>query len=552
MHDLVTRAVAKYNRGVRSSDVYLQALEEGIDDLDDLGITRALLSLAATGHLKVIGVARGNEGRNLYLPLDVDPQWHRPQQPLTLGDWVVRAFWELWNSREAQVRSGHRIKPISTEEISAWVGLHRKFSARGITNALTHLAASDQPPLRAVRKGQGRTRLWAPAGLSDDSLALEAPESDLDRVVLAVRGTSARLGRAVSCAEVKEELIKNHSLRLEGSEPAFKILNRLVRVPSADGVYRLFSAGHLRGRVHYCASEALDARAGIQLEQFEGRWNANLTQQRFHAITQCTLPSVAYGRALLLAGSLDAVTTRIKLLGVMLSQSSIHLRRARRLQDVMTQAGQEVNDWIKSQPSELSSSLPNAASTDGVGWTTRELMQGVARIYHRAGSVQDPHTFTRTVGKTFPRLRSELVEHWNQPRQPGIVPLYDRTSALILAATHWGGYEAALQASLAATELGELRDPRFVAAALRQGETDQLYFAIACAAFLWSAECTRELLRLARENPDMGIREAAAWAYGFAGGGDSFKLLDETLACTSPLGASRRSQAEEGGSWWHM
>lgn len=103
--------------------------------------------------------------------------------------------------------------------------------------------------------------------------------------------------------------------------------------------------------------------------------------------------------------------------------------------------------------------------------------------------------------------------------------IFDRTDALIYAAKQWGGHECCLQATLAGNELGHLRDSRFVLPALDNEHFSTRLAAVACLAFLWS-DIGKERLRSVMVNdPDLGVRQSALWAYGFTGAADAQEML---------------------------
>jgi hypothetical protein len=88
-----------------------------------------------------------------------------------------------------------------------------------------------------------------------------------------------------------------------------------------------------------------------------------------------------------------------------------------------------------------------------------------------------------------------------------------------------GGLECNFQARLASSELGWLRDVRFVFPALCAKEVETRLAAVACLAFLWSEEGNKYLRRMAVEDVEPGVRQSALWAYGFANGIDAAELV---------------------------
>ncbi len=91
----------------------------------------------------------------------------------------------------------------------------------------------------------------------------------------------------------------------------------------------------------------------------------------------------------------------------------------------------------------------------------------------------------------------------------------------------WGGAECGLQAVLAANELGLLRDSRFVIPALDNKDYSLRLSAVACLAFLPSVLGNSRLRDAAASDGDAGVRQSALWAYGFAGGENAIRFIEE-------------------------
>lgn len=132
---------------------------------------------------------------------------------------------------------------------------------------------------------------------------------------------------------------------------------------------------------------------------------------------------------------------------------------------------------------------------------------------------------------------------------------FDRTDALLYTANQWGGPECKLQAMLASHELGHLRDPRFVFPALDAKSFETRLAAIACLAFLWSAEGNDRLKHMADNDPDPGVRQSALWAYGFSGGEGAHEMLVDKSR-NDPNNRMRefasRALEVDDRSWWKM
>src|SRR5205085_6814167 len=97
-------------------------------------------------------------------------------------------------------------------------------------------------------------------------------------------------------------------------------------------------------------------------------------------------------------------------------------------------------------------------------------------------------------------------------------------------AKQWGGHECCLQAMIACSELGLLRDPRFIFPALESSSFEVRLAGVACLAFLSSDEGNELLKQVAIDDPDSGVRQSAIWAYGFVEGKEALELMSSRAA----------------------
>ena len=86
------------------------------------------------------------------------------------------------------------------------------------------------------------------------------------------------------------------------------------------------------------------------------------------------------------------------------------------------------------------------------------------------------------------------------------------------AARKWGGIECCVQATLAGSNLGLLRDVRFVSSGISSKDYNERLIAVACLAFLQAEGTADRLAEICLNDPDAGVRESALWAFGFVGG----------------------------------
>ena len=203
--------------------------------------------------------------------------------------------------------------------------------------------------------------------------------------------------------------------------------------------------------------------------------------------------------------------------------------------------------------------IPRNISLAIPGWTAAELLQVLKPLYPAAKDMDSPNRLTRYISTEIRRYRNpEFESRFSKTPRKASEYLYDRTDALLLTATRWGGNECRMQAMMARSELGTLRDPRFVYPALGSPVFEGRLMAIACLAFLWSEEGNELLLKTILNDVEPGLRQSALWAYGFAGGEGAAELIVQQ-AENAPDERARVSFREmieslkiNGGLWWKI
>lgn len=170
--------------------------------------------------------------------------------------------------------------------------------------------------------------------------------------------------------------------------------------------------------------------------------------------------------------------------------------------------------------------VPQNVSLSIPGWTAAELLQALQPIYPMAKELESPQRLTMLVSSRIRRfLNPEFESRFSKIPGKASEYLYDRTDALLFAATRWGGHECRMQAMMAQSEIGSLRDPRFIYPALRSKVMEERLIGVAGLAFLWSDEGNALLRNAALNDVETGLRQSALWACGFAGGEGAEELL---------------------------
>jgi hypothetical protein len=203
--------------------------------------------------------------------------------------------------------------------------------------------------------------------------------------------------------------------------------------------------------------------------------------------------------------------------------------------------------------------IPRDISLAIPGWTAAELLEALKPLYPAAQEMKSPNRLTTFINKKIRRFPNpEFESRFSKVPHKASEYLYDRTDALLFAATRWGGHECRMQAMMVRVEIGALRDPRFIYPALKSVIFEERLRGVAGLAFLWS-DRGNELLRHAAVNDtESGVRLSALWAYGFAGGDGAEELLLRQAGCDSDARARTSFKdmieglAANEGSWWKI
>jgi hypothetical protein len=109
---------------------------------------------------------------------------------------------------------------------------------------------------------------------------------------------------------------------------------------------------------------------------------------------------------------------------------------------------------------------------------------------------------------------------------------------------------------LAKSQLGLLRDARFVFPVVKRDSFEDRLAGVACLAFLWSVKGNQLLRSIVTTDPNPSVRQSALWACGFAGVDNVRDLLskrsknDPSASLRDFAKAAIIASAEV--SWWAM
>lgn len=554
----VRRLVDELGRAVRHGDV-VEGAEKG-DELAELTpelIGRDLQNLTRTGELVVVGKVRGDgRGRNLYLPEDLDPAEYAVDEPLTWLEEVAAVFEILWDEEMAAATAeGRKPRPLSTGSVRSRLvqkepSLEELENPQLFVNAMRQLAESSRPVVQMIRRPNEKALLWAPVDVDKESLDVgNAYATDSERVATAVARAEERRGHPVTVLDVRDEIEMDPTLRPAGSQDLHVILWDVAKETVDHGGerrarrhQRIVRLGRVEGKTYYSARADEEAVAHVRAREVEARWKRLDAPERVTGIMGCTLPTVAAGRVLLLQKEMEDFREKMAEVD---PTGDLH-STDRELLDRLAEATDGINEQLDQMMTELgdvAADLPDVRD-DTPGLTPRELQELLEPLYPRAAEVNDPAKLVPLLEKAIRRIPNPEYEiRFSEDHDRACEFLFDRTGALIEAAKRWGGHQCRLHAMMAQGELGCLRDLRFILPALDDANYQRRLPAIACLAFVHSKEGSERLRDVAKEDADRGVRESAAWAYGFAGGEDADKHFEAATAGNVSIG-------EGAIRWW--
>jgi hypothetical protein len=571
--ELVRAVVAELGRAVRMGDVFEYTAEKPeLNDLPPDLIKRSLLSLVETGQIIVIDSIRGDsKGVNLYLPCELDPALYTPTAPLTWMQEIEHAFEELWKERiESSRIQNRKPRPVSTGEIRNKInesspGHPNLENSYDLINSLQHLAKTGKSILRKVKRPGLKAVLWAPDRVINNDLDIkDAYASDAERVSEAIQRAAHRFNRPVNIQDVRDEIKLDSSLELAGSSKLYEVLADVSKetVDASNGKGRVkrvtqhfYKAGKINGDSYYCVDNVAEARAFVRFHQLKSQWLMADTEGHLNGIEMCTLPSVAIGRAMLIQMEAKALLKELDNLleGKRLDKTTHY--EAEGLREHVGEIASSAQQWLISS-AVAQTSLPADVDTRIPAWTAQELLRILKPVYPQAQKISSS---AKLIALTYDVIRRipnpKFKSRFSKDPFMAAEFLYDRTDALLYTAKKWGGHECCFQAMLASNELGHLRDPRFILPALTEKSYETRLAGIACLAFLWSDQGNKHLRYIAINDQDPGVRQSALWAYSFAGGQDTSKLL-KSRGANDPNAHvrefSRRVIEASQVSWWLM
>jgi hypothetical protein len=525
----VTAAVERLGRPVRAGEVLEHLCEEGASSgFGRVAVFTALGSLAQHGELTIVGRVSGSKvgGRSLYLPSTLDPREYPVREPLSWPERVFLATETAWSARSALAgEAGLQPKPFTTNEIVAAVREREDEACERIpiVDALIPLTRGRQPRLRVIRGGSGE-RLWCPSWVDTDTLDLrDVYRHDTERLVVAIRRASKRLGRpCVSSRQVAAEIDADAALRLIGRRPLSKLLDSAARETLVDNGGRrarkhrvILRVGLVGPTAYYAlASDLSAAQAYLRFLDLDRLWVELDAVAESIRIGACPSRSYAAVRSRDLVLRLRALTwafVRLSHVGVLPGDViDVVSGRVKEVRTLRRAVSLGLAPTVAARYPRRTCLAPATWTSAEYGTAFREVAPGARDCIEQAAPALPWDLHLKVARSSNPAFQSKFSGDPTTASRE----LIDRTSALLLLGERFGGRECRFQALLASRTLGNCRDPRPALDELRSPDIGLRLAAVACLAFLRPPEAAARLGYVAAHDVEPGVRESARWALG--------------------------------------
>jgi hypothetical protein len=266
---------------------------------------------------------------------------------------------------------------------------------------MIQLSQTDAAVIRKINRPGQKSSLWAPVGFPDEQLDLEETyTNDSERVGAAVQRAVERLGRPANIREVKEEIKLDAALQPTGTSDLYEILSDSSKelIDMGDGtrqkrgLQRIFHVGRVNGSAYfYHSKDGLDdARFYVQYSQIKADWSMARAKEQLSALENCSLPTIALGRALLIEA--DAVNSFQRLTQLLDSGhgDAVTRNEAEELYEEVRGVKSGTQEWLDST-SNRAKRCPSRVSTEVPAWSSRELLSTLKPIYPLAQKITNPN-----------------------------------------------------------------------------------------------------------------------------------------------------------------
>lgn len=549
--EIIQEATDETKRALRSGEIWDYAKRSGrFSDFDQKMLVHDVLSLLDTGELKRIRTVRGGgKGFNLYLLSELDETLYLPTEPQTWLEQVGEAFNLVWETHLKEAEIENR-KPfaVSTGEVRAeWRKMPdadpKAFEPQPVVNAMATLMLSTQQEsarIRKIKRHGERALLWCPIEYTDEMIDSAVNYlSDAERIEVAVKRAVKNIGGPVTLADVKDEIDLDPSLHPAGKSEIRHVLADTSKPSVQAGgqerrsrvVQRVYHVGMLENEAYYFhgTSKLSEAYSYVESLALHANWNKNEVETRLEQLKTSSLSRIAIGNARLLIVECTEFEEKVK--SLLLKKLDAGSReKMTELSKIISDSKHKALNILSSISQSEWTDLPHNVNTDVPGITSDELKKIFMPLHHliniNLNSKRVVVWFWDLIRRIpNPNFKNRFVVE----SQEAAEFLFDRADALIFAGVKWGGLECAFQARTAKSELGRLRDHRFVIPELSNPDQRKRIIAVCCLAFLSGENGNEELLKLVKQDKEAGVRQSALWAYCFRNESSAVGVVNDVL-----------------------
>lgn len=550
------------------------SLRTGVEralELTRAAMTNELRRLVRARKLAVVGRVRGEttEGSLLLIP-----HWMidhrdalRPSTPLTWLEYVISGIEDLLKGRSLDVGKS---LAFSTEELRAHLrmdcpdGSTQSLALFGqcldkpmtVTYALQRLSAGSSPFVQSL---PDRRSVWCRVSdipAIEDSQLLFA--KDADRIIEAARRSVSNSEMLTfTLADITRELSLDASLVPVGRQKANQILSELAKEQIDHGNRRrVVRRAQLVRRVGSIANTAIywvqrkdatndftAARQSFMITSLRGAVESHQFERRIADLEIDCSPAILEGRV---RGIMRDLGQMRALLAVIPDSEQTECVR-----DHISEFEQRVDGWARFRLTEWRTTLKDVV--DMPGMQPMALQALVAPFSATVAKMSSAQQVTRHFAKAIDRVKNaSFVGRRSGSFLESAEYLFDAFSARQYVAEQWGGPYCRLMASKAGTEVGDLRDWRYVVEGLQTEDSSQRMRVIAGLAFLGAIEAAPELELRAINDVDEGVRVSALWALGFLTGQASAEVVRDAGVRDPSSTVQRKARNFEkvGDLWW--
>lgn len=521
---LIKNTIAHFKRPVRIGDIdqYLNDIRPDLKG-DCKWFRSTIQKLVFQDIVKIVNHTRKDKhGGYYYVLAGSENDLNNSVVPPSWLEVVLESFKALWEIQLEKAASCEKLpEPLSTAEIKNYIvekyGVeilpHEK---QAVANSLYALSRhTSVAAIRKVRRESYSKCLWVPVEIRDDEINLNgSPKSDSEKANLLVRYAVERLQRPVTMNDFHDELKIHPELKITKR----KSMNGFLLTQQKFTPVKKVGWVHGKWYYYYGEEKSPSITAYLTLKKLTVDWETLNAVLELNDLDHCLLKTVAYGRYKLIKNKIDEIVPELYPLAANENFGNVVNSEAKKLYEEIEIVRNQTELWLEDK-ADLTGKLPEKVESNLIGLTIEELWKLLQPLYPKAVKVKKLVEISNLLSDDIRRIKNpHFKPSFCYGTLESVPYLFDQTDAFIYAAKKWGGRECCLQAILAGSNIGLLRDVNFVLPELSRSNYNKRLMAVACLAFLQDKKAIEYLENICLTDPELGVRESAIWAFAFLGG----------------------------------